>query len=106
MQYRCPACSADLGKGRRSQSLLTRMECDCTRCAARLRLNVHTLEAVVVVADFGAIVLFGALAWFLQSHVFALLALGAVALGAAVLPLLERVWLRDWPRYVALKDAP
>jgi hypothetical protein len=35
----------------------------------------------------------------------ALLAFGAAALGAAVLPALEKFWLRDWPRYV-LTGAP
>jgi hypothetical protein len=102
MNYRCPACNADLGRKTRGRDIVSRMEMDCAQCKVRLRFNVHKAEAAVIVLDFAAIILLGALAYWLQSQVMALLAFGAAALGAAVLPLLERIWLREWPRYVLI----
>ena len=77
------------------------MEMDCAHCRGTIRLNIHRAEAVIVLLDFGAIVLLGALAYWFESQALALLAFGAAALGASALPLLEQTYLRRWPRYAA-----
>lgn len=77
------------------------MEVDCPRCQRRLRLNLHPLETWVVLAGAGVFVGLALLAYWQQSHglLLAALALGVAAMGAV--HVLERHWLRDWPRYVA-----
>ena len=99
MDYRCPVCATNLAKRRLTQAIITRMETDCSNCKSTIRLNVHRAEAVLVVLDFGAIIVFGVLAYKLQSQSLALAAFGAVMLGALALPLLEHTYLRIWPRY-------
>jgi DNA-directed RNA polymerase subunit RPC12/RpoP len=102
MDYRCPDCGANLGRRKLTEAVVTRMEIECSQCRRTLRLNVHRAEAVLVVAGFGAIVVLGGLAYWYQSHRLALAAFGAALLGALALPLLERTYLRRWPRYASL----
>lgn len=78
------------------------MEIDCAHCKSTIRLNVHRAEAMAVFLGFGAFVVLAALAYWLQSHGLMLLAFGAAMLGALALPLLERTWLRTWPRYACI----
>lgn len=101
MDYRCPDCGANLGKRKLTQAIVARMETDCSHCKSTLRLNVHRSEAILILVDFGAILVLGALAYGLQSHGLALAAFGAVMLGALALPLLEHTYLRTWPRYAS-----
>jgi DNA-directed RNA polymerase subunit RPC12/RpoP len=101
MDYRCPDCGADLGRRKLGQAVMVRMEIDCTQCKRSIRLNIHRAEMAVVLVDFGLIVLLGAAAYWTQSRAPVLWALAAAALGASALPLLERTWLRDWPRFTS-----
>lgn len=102
MDHRCPLCAADLGNRKLSQAVMTRMEIECKQCKTMIRLNVHRLEAAVVVIDFAAIVVLAGLAYVYQSHELMLAALGAVMAGAIALPLLEKTLLRSWPRYAPI----
>ena len=106
MDHRCPVCRADLGNRKLSQAVMTRMEIDCKHCKARIRLNVHAAEAALVVLDFAALVVLALLAYLYQSHALMMAALGAVMAGAIMLPLLEKTWLRSWPRYAKIASSP
>lgn len=76
------------------------MEIDCPACQRRLRLNLHPLETAVVLAGAGTFVAVALLAYQRQSQglLLAALAVGMAAMGAV--HVVERYWLRDWPRYV------
>lgn len=78
------------------------MEIDCSHCKSTIRLNVHRAEAIVLFLGFGAFVVLAALAYWLQSHGLMLLAFGAAMASALAMPLLERTWLRTWPRYASI----
>lgn len=106
MDYRCPVCGTNLGKRKLTQAIVTRMEIDCSDCKNTVRLNIHRAEAILVVVDFGAIILLGALAYWFQSRSLALAAFGAAMVGALALPLLEHTYLRNWPRYVSSAQGP
>jgi hypothetical protein len=77
------------------------MEIDCPHCKSTLRLNLHRTEVIIALLNFGAIVALGAFAYFFRSQGLILSALGAAALGAFALPLLEQTYLRTWPRYAS-----
>lgn len=99
MNYRCPLCGTIQKKTKFGQSMVTRMEVECVQCHRLLRLNVHRAEAILVLLDFAAIITLALLAYRFQDRDLMLAAFGAAMLGAAALPLLERVCLRNWPRY-------
>jgi hypothetical protein len=101
MDYRCPVCGADLGRRKLTQAVVTQMETECFGCKSAISLNVHWLEEIVVLFSFGAIVVLAAFAYWFQSQGLVITALGAAMLGALALPLLEKTYLRTWPRYVA-----
>jgi DNA-directed RNA polymerase subunit RPC12/RpoP len=100
MDYRCPVCRADLGRRKLSHTIVARIAIDCPHCASTLRVNIHPLELAVVLVAFASILALAALAYWYRSQrlVLAVLAL-AFAAGAAS-NLLERTYLRSWPRYV------
>jgi len=100
MDNRCPLCGKDLGRRKLAYSIIARMEIDCPHCLRRLRLNLHPAETAVVLAASAAFVALAAFAYQRQSQglLLAALALGAAGMGAVYL--VERRWLRDWPRYV------
>jgi hypothetical protein len=106
MVYNCPACRADIGRRKLSQAVITRMEIECPICKNMIRLNVHRAEEIVVGASLGTIIVLGVWAYQSQSHAVALAAMAAAVAGSAALPLLERVWLRSWPRYAAIARKP
>ncbi len=99
MDYRCPACAANLAKRKITQAIVIRMERDCPHCNSILRLNVHRAEEIAVLASVGTVVALAAAAYWLQSQVLALAAFGAAMVAALVLPLLEQTYLRNWPRF-------
>ena len=101
MDYRCPVCGTIQSKSKFGQSIVMRMETECPHCHGILRLNVHPAESFVVVLDFAAIIVLGALAYWFQSGELVLFAAGAAMLGASALPALERTYLRSWPRYAS-----
>ncbi len=84
---------------------MTQMEIECSGCRSRIRLNVHWAEEIVVLLSFGTVAALAAFAYWFQSKGFVITALGAAMLGALALPLLEKTYLRHWPRY-APKDPP
>jgi hypothetical protein len=102
MDHRCPLCAGSLARRKLSQSIVARMEIDCSHCKGRIRLNVHPAEFIVVLLGFGTFVVLAALAYALQSQRLALIAFGAAMAGALALPLLERTFLRSWPRYAGM----
>jgi hypothetical protein len=106
MDNRCPVCRADLGKRRLSQAIVARMEIDCPRCKSTIRLNLHRAEVVVVMAIFGTIVALAAAAYWFRSPGLTALIVAAAMVGSLALPVLEKTWLRTWPRYVSTRDSP
>lgn len=104
MDHRCPLCAGSLAKRKLSQSIVARMEIDCSHCKRRIRLNLHPAEVIVVLLGFGAFVVLAGFAYALQSQRLALMAFGAAMVGALALPLLERTYLRSWPRYARMAE--
>jgi len=104
MDHRCPLCAGSLAKRKLSQSIVARMEIDCSHCKRGIRLNLHPAEVVVMLLSFGTFVVLAALAYALQSEGLALIAFGAAMGGALALPLLERTYLRSWPRYARMAE--
>ena len=103
MDHRCPACGRDLAGRRLSQAIIARMEIDCPHCKRRIRVNVHPLEEALLLATFAGFVVLAALGYWLERESLYLAAFAAAMLGAAALPLAERIWLRTWPRYVPMR---
>jgi phage FluMu protein Com len=101
MDYRCPLCGTNLAQRKLVQAVLVRMERECPGCKRVLELNIHWAEEVTASLGLGTVVVLGMFAYWWQSERLALAAFGAAMLGAAALPLLERIHLRDWPRYRA-----
>lgn len=95
-----------MGTRKFSHAIVARMEVDCSHCGSRIRVNVHRAEVIVVLINFATIILLGTFAYWFQSQGLVLLALGAAMVGALGLPLLERIGLRNWPRYAAIVDKP
>ncbi len=108
MDYRCPVCRAQLAKRKLSQAIVARMEIECSHCKSTIRNNFHWTEVAIVLLSFGTFLVLAAFAYWLQSQRLMVLTLGAAMVGAAALPLLERTYLRNWPRYAAIeqKQAP
>ena len=104
MNHRCPLCGAKQAKQKFGQAMVARMNVECSRCGRAIRLNVHPVETAVVLLNFAIIVALALFAYHLQSRGLVLVAFGAAMIGAASLPLLERTYLRSWPRYLA--DTP
>lgn len=102
MDHRCPLCARDLAGRRLSQAVVARMEIDCPYCKRRIRVNVHRLEEALLFATLAGFVGFAALGYWLERESLYLAAFAAAMLGAAALPLVERIWLRTWPRYVPM----
>jgi hypothetical protein len=102
MDHRCPLCGRDLAARKLSQAVIARMEIDCPHCKRRIRVNVHRAEEALIVASFGAFALLVALGYWLEREGLYLAAFAAAMVGAAALPLAERLWLRSWPRYAAM----
>lgn len=101
MIHRCPLCGGDLSGRKFSQAIVAQMEIDCSHCKQRIQLNLHRAEVALVLANFVIIAVLGILAWQRESQGLVLAALGAAALGAAVMHVLAATLLRDWPRYAA-----
>jgi hypothetical protein len=103
MDHRCPHCGGDLTARKLSQPIVARMEVDCRHCKRRIRVNVHPVEEALILGSFAAVVVLAGLGYWLDRQGFYLGAFAAVMLGAAALPLAERIWLKAWPRYAAIE---
>ncbi len=100
MDYRCPACGENLKKRKLSQSIIAKMELDCPKCMERLELNIHGIESASLIGGFALFVVLGLLAYRAQSEaLFFAAALGGGS-GLAIMQVLDRTWLKGWPRYV------
>jgi hypothetical protein len=106
MNHRCPLCRMDLGQRKLGQAIIARLELDCPFCMNRIRLNLHPAETVVALLNLGMVIVLAVLAYRYQNQGLAMAALGIAMAGLLVLPLLEKTWLRDWPRYARLAKAP
>lgn len=106
MDYRCPVCKANLRRRRLSEAVVSRMEIECSHCRNVIRLNIHPAEVAIVLLVFGTIIVTTAFGYWLQSRGLTLTAFGAAMVGALALPLLERGFLRSWPRYAPIDQSP
>lgn len=104
MDHRCPVCRANLEARKLGQAIVARMEMDCPQCRARIRLNVHGIETVIVLLNFSSLMALAAFGYFYPHQGLALTALGAAAAGMLALPVLENTCLREWPRYRPARD--
>lgn len=104
MDHSCPVCNRLIDKNKLSRAIVSAMATDCPHCMHRIHLNIHRAEAFIVLLNFSLIVILAAFAWWLQSRDLVLAMLAAIMVGALVLPLLEKIWLRHWPRYISPAD--
>lgn len=104
MDHRCPLCGAYQKKGF-GQAMVARMESECSNCHGRIQLNVHRLERGVVLFNFAVLVVLAFFVYRPQPRWLVLVVLAVAVAGALALPVLERTYLRNWPRYaVKAKD--
>ena len=82
------------------------MEIECSNCNSRIQHNFHRAEVFVVVSGFGTFAALAAFAYRLQSQSLMLYAFGVAMVSALALPLLERTYLRTWPRYAPVAHSP
>ena len=104
MDHRCPECSRDLASRKLSQAIIARLEIDCPYCMRRIRVNVHPAETAIIIGSFGGFALLALLGYWLDRQPLFIFAFGCAMLGAAALPLAERLWLRKWPRYASMNS--
>ena len=105
MDYRCPDCGSNIAKRRLSETVLVGLEIECPHCKNVVRHNIHRIEAGIVMLNFAAIVGLAAIAYWLQSRDLVIAAVGAAMFGALAVPLIERTYLRHWPRYASIASA-
>lgn len=106
MDYRCPVCRNNIVKRRLSQTVLVGLEIECPHCKSVVRHNVHRVEAWIIMANFAALLILGLLAYWLQSTDLVVVVIVVAMMGAALLPLLEHTYLRNWPRYASIAPKP
>jgi len=103
---RCPLCARDLGRRKLAYSVIARMDLACPHCAGPLSVNVHRGERAIVLLGTAAVLALALLSYAEQRQALLLAALGAGAAATAALVALERIWLRDWPRYAPRRALP
>lgn len=106
MDYRCPVCREAIAKRRLSETVMLKLEIECPRCNSVVRHNIHRVEHVIVLLNFAALIVLAAFAYWFQSRSLVLVAVGVAIVGASALPVLERTYLRAWPRYVRAQQSP
>ncbi|MBE0614576.1 MAG: hypothetical protein IH604_12975 [Burkholderiales bacterium] len=85
---------------------MIKLEMQCPHCKSVVVYNIHRLEHAIVLLNFAVIVVLAAFAYWFQSRGLVVVAAGAAVVGAAALPVLERTYLRSWPRYAAIDRHP
>jgi hypothetical protein len=103
---RCPLCGRDLGRRKLAHSVIARMDVDCPHCAGRLSLNVHRAERAIVLLGTAAVLALAVLSYAEQRQALLLAALAAGAAAGTAMFVVERFWLRAWPRYAARPPRP
>lgn len=106
MDHRCPVCEKTIMKRGLSQTIMIKLEIQCPHCKNMIAHNIHRIENTIVLLNFAAIVVLAAFAYWLQSRGLVVIAVGAALVGAAAMPLIERTYLRNWPRYAAIVQHP
>ncbi|MEK7436411.1 MAG: hypothetical protein AAB150_05975 [Pseudomonadota bacterium] len=106
MDHRCPVCRKAIVRRGLSQTIMIKLEIQCPHCKNMVAYNIHRIENTIVLLDFAAIVVLAAFAYWLQSRGLVVIAVAAALVGAAAMPLIERTWLRNWPRYAAIVQHP
>jgi DNA-directed RNA polymerase subunit RPC12/RpoP len=106
MDNRCPVCGKDLGRRKLAHSIVARMDVDCPHCGGGLSVHVHPAERILVLAGAGGTLALAVLSYLAQSQALMMAALGAGMVAAAAASVLDRIWLRDWPRYVPRRLRP
>jgi DNA-directed RNA polymerase subunit RPC12/RpoP len=104
LDYRCPNCGKDLAKRKLALSIIAKMEIDCPGCMQRLSMNIHQVESAATLLfslGFVGMLLVGILR---ERHEVIGIGIVIGLLGGVASFLVERVYLREWPRYL-LKDA-
>ena len=94
----CPICGSPAEV---TDVVIESYDVDCPQCKKTVKLNLHPVELVAIFVAFGATLLLGLLGYWLEVRGLMLGAFGAAMLGALAIPLIETVYLRSWPRYVA-----
>jgi hypothetical protein len=87
-----------------TQPIIARAEIDCPFCKGRLKVNLHPAEEAITLGTLAGFLLLAALGYWLGREALYVAAVGVAMLGAAALPVLERLWLATWPRYVKPKS--
>ena len=106
MDHHCPQCGCNLGRKKFSHTIVARMNLECPHCRAPLRLNLHRGETATVIAAACIAVPLALLSLALHDRVLLVSALGAGMAGAFAVFVLERTWLRVWPRYAVRRPGP
>ena len=106
MDFQCPVCKTNLKKRKLSQTVIARMEMDCPHCKNRLQLNVHKVETFAFLSICAAFIVLAASAYGFRSQDLMLLGLGVAMMGALALTVIDRFYLRDWPRYLPAPPRP
>ena len=89
----------DLAHRKLAQSIIAKMEIDCPGCMQRLEMNVHPVETgamLLYCVGFVLPVIFG---YVLERRDLMGAGVGIGIAGAAAIYLIERTYLRGWPRY-------
>ena len=102
MDNRCAVCAVDLGSRKLSQSIIARLEIECSHCRNPIRLNVHRAETAIVLLNGALMLALAASAYLSASQHLTLSLLGGVMLSMLGLPVLEHTYLRAWPRYARI----
>jgi hypothetical protein len=106
MDHRCPVCSKAIVKRGMSHTVMVKLEIECPHCKSVVAYNIHRVENMIVLLNFAAIVVLATFAYWFQSRGLVLVAVGVAIVGAAALPVLERTYLRTWPRYAEIGPKP
>ena len=106
MDNRCAACGKDLGRRKLGYSVVARMDVDCFHCHGALQVNPHPLERALVLGGTGTVLALAVLSYRMQNQGLLLAAMAAGMAAGGALALLERTWLRDWPRYISRPPRP
>lgn len=99
MDHRCPACSANLKQRKVAGAVIAKMEIDCPACGSRIRLNLHGTEVLAWVVHFAALGVAIVGGYLFQNKEVMVGGIVAAAIAALATRVLDRTYLRAWPRY-------
>jgi hypothetical protein len=100
MDNRCPICGEDLGRRKLAYSIVARLDVDCPHCHGGLTVHVHPAERFLMLGGTGAALALAVASYAEQSQRLMLAAVVAGMAAGGAMWVLDRIWLRAWPRYV------